>query len=205
MNWRPISQKEVKVILAAVVLAAVACFPSTSSALVGGPLPVITVPGSVTSDPPVEASLTTTTSGGWYTPQASLLGNQVQTLFGSINTQNATQLMPVTQGLPCDSYTPMVTQIAPALMQTYQAAISDTQQLMTELQGEDFSQIAANVQAPAELASTQANGQALLAVVQELRLMRAQLGALTMVVAIDKLHQLDAIVRPTIPRSGGGC
>jgi hypothetical protein len=134
-----------------------------------------------------------------------LLGNQAQTLFSGINPQNAAQLMPVTQGLPCDSYTPMVTQIAPALTQTYQAAISNTQQLMTELQGEDFSQIAANVQAPAELAATQGNGQASMTIVQELRLIRAQLGALTMVVATDKLHELDANVRPTMPRQGGGC
>src|SRR6516162_887348 len=110
MNRHPIWRKEV--VRAAVVLAA-ACFPSISSAQLGGPLPVITVPGSVTSDPPVEASLTTTTLGGWYQPQASLLGNQAQTLFSGINPQNAAQLMPVTQGLPCDSYTPMVTQIAP--------------------------------------------------------------------------------------------
>jgi hypothetical protein len=204
MNRHPLYRKEV--ILAAVVLAAVACFPSISLAQVPtGPLPVITVPGSVTSDPPVEASLTTTTAGGWYQPQASLLGNQAQTLFSGVNPQNATQLMPVTQGLPCDSYTPMTTQIAPALMQTYQAAISNTQQLMTELQGEDFSQIAANVQAPAELAATQSVGQVGLAIIRELQLTRAQLGALTMVIATDDLHQLDAVVRPTMPRSGGGC
>jgi hypothetical protein len=204
MNRYPIFRKEV--IRAAVVLAAVACFPSTSLAQVPtGPLPVITVPGSVTSDSPVELSLTTTTAGGWYTPQASLLSNQTQTLFSAVNTQNATQLMPVTQGLPCDSYTPMVNQIAPALMQTYEAAISNTQQLMTELQGEDFSTLAANVQAPAELAATQGVGQVGLAIIKELQLTRAQLGALTMVVATDHLHQLDTVVRPQMPRQGGGC
>jgi hypothetical protein len=126
-------------------------------------------------------------------------------LFSGINPQNAAQLMPVTQGLPCDSYTPMVTQIAPALMQTYEAAISETQQLTTELQGENFSTAAANVQAPFELAATQADGQVGLAIVQELQLMRAQLAALTMVIATDDLHQLDAAVRPTMPRQGGGC
>jgi hypothetical protein len=113
--------------------------------------------------------------------------------------------MPVTQGLPCDSYTPMTTEIAPALAYTYNTAISQTQQLTTELQGEDFTGIAANVQAPAELAATQANGQVGLAIVQELQLMRAQLAALTMIVATDKLHQLDSEVRPTMPRLGGGC
>jgi hypothetical protein len=202
----PQPRKTIKeVIRAAAVFAAVAWIPSTWAQVPTGPLPVITVPGSVTSDPPVELSLTTTTAGGWYTPQVSLLGNQTQTLFSGVNTQNALQLMPVTQGLPCDSYTPMTTQTAPALMQTYESAISNTQQLMTELQGEDFSAIAANVQAPAELAATQGVGQAVVAVAKELQLMRAQLGALTMVVATDKLHQLDSNVRPIMPRQGGGC
>jgi hypothetical protein len=61
------------------------------------------------------------------------------------------------------------------------------------------------VQAPFELAATQADGQVGLAIVQELQLMRAQLAALTMVIATDDLHQLDAAVRPTMPRQGGGC
>jgi hypothetical protein len=112
------------------------------------------------------------------------------------------QLLPVTQGLPCDSYTPMVTQIAPALMNTYQSAISITQQLTTELQNEDFTTLAANVQAPAELAATQANGQVLLQIVKELQLLRAQEAANTMVNATDHLHQLDANVRATMPRQG---
>jgi hypothetical protein len=201
---KQLSKWQREVILAAVVSAAVAWIPSTSWAQVPtGPIPVITVPGSVTSDPPVELSLTTTV-GAWYTPQTSLLGN-VSTLFSGINPQNAAQLMPVTQGLPCDSFTPMTTQIAPALAQTYNAAISETQQLMTELQGENFTTLAANVQAPAELAATQAVGQVGLVIVQELQLLRAQEAAHTMVDATDHLHQLDATVRPEMPRAGAGC
>lgn len=202
MNQPPKCLKEV--IRAAVVFAAVAWIPSTLMAQTpGGAIPVITVPGSVTSDAPVELSLNTSV-GAWYTPQTSLLGT-LPTLFSRINSQNDTQMFPVTQGLPCDSYTPMVTQIAPALMQTYEAAISETQQLTTELQGENFSTPAANVQAPFELGATQANGQVGLAIVQELQLMRAQLAVLTMVEATDKLHQLDATVRIKMPRSGSGC
>ncbi len=197
---KQLSKWQREVICAAAVFAAAAWIPSTSWALVGGPIPVITVPGSVTSDPPVEASLTTTV-GAWYQPQTSLLGN-LQTLFSGINSQNAAQMLPVTQGLPCDSYTPMVTQIAPALAQTYNAAISETQQLVTELQNENFSTLAANVQAPAELAATQAVGQVGLAIVQELQLLRAQEAAHTMVDATDHLHQLDAAVRAIMPRQG---
>ena len=189
----------------AAALAISLLFPTCAHAQLTGPLPVITVPGSVTSDPPVERSLTMTSLGGWYRPQASLLGNLDQALFSAINSQNLPQILPVTQGLPCDSYTPTITQIAPALMQTYQSAISNTQQLMTELQSEDFGTLAGNVQAPAELAATQANGQVGLAIVQELQLMRAQLGALTIVIAVDDLHQLDTTIRPLMPRQGGGC
>ena len=82
--------------------------------------------------------------------------------------------MPVTQGLPCDSYTPMTTEIAPALMNTYEGAISETQQLTTELQGEDFTALAASVNAPAQLAATQAVGQAMVTVIQGTQLERAQ-------------------------------
>jgi hypothetical protein len=151
------------------------------------------------------ASLTTGITGGWYQPSGTLLGNLTQTLFSGINTQNAAQIMPVTQGLPCDSYTPMVTQIAPALMNTYEGAISETQQLTIELQGENFSTLAASINAPAELAATQAVGQAVMTLIQETQLERAQLASLTMIEATDKLHQLDTETRMQMPRQGGGC
>jgi hypothetical protein len=201
MRKLSILQKEV-IRAAAVLVAAAAWIPSTWAQIPTGPIPVITVPGSVTSDPPVELSLTTSV-GAWYQPQTSLL--DLSTLFASINPQTETQLFPVTQGLPCDSYTPMVTKIAPALMHTYEAAMDETQQLTAELKTENFSTLAANIQAPAELAATQANGQVLLVIVQELQLTRAQLGALTMVVATDRLHELDAIVRLRMQREGAGC
>jgi hypothetical protein len=199
MKQFPKGQREV--IFAVTVWAVAAWIPSTLLAQVPtGPIPVITVPGSVTSDPPVEASLTTSV-GAWYQPQTSLLGN-LSTLFNNINPSNVAQIFPVTQGLPCDSYTPMVNQIAPALMNTYETAISETQQLTTELQNEDFSTLAANVQAPAELAATQANGQVGLAIIKELQLLRAQEATTAMVLATDRLHELDSIVRARMPRQG---
>jgi hypothetical protein len=192
-------------LVGAAALVASWLFPASAHAQLSGPLPVITVPGSVTSDPPVEASLTTTTVGGWYNPQASLLGNITQTIFSGINPANSGALLPVTQGLPCDSYDPMISTIAPTIARTYNGAISETEQLTTELSAEDFSAIAANVQAPAELAATQGVGQAVMALVQEMRLMRAQMAALTMVIATDRLHQLDSTVRSMMPRQGAGC
>jgi hypothetical protein len=202
---------------AAVLLVAAAWLPL---AFAQGTPAVETVQGSVTSDgpvetatgdidtnqlPPINASLTTTTQGSQYTSNSAFISSLDQAMFGGLNPQNDAQLLPVTQGLPCDSYTPMTTQIAPALAQTYKAAISNTQQMMTELQNENFSQIANNVQAPAQLAATQGTGQAMLAVVQELQLMRAQMAQLTTVVATNALYQLDATVRPSMPRQGGGC
>ena len=188
-------------LVGAAALAASVLLPTCGYAQVVGAAPVITVPGSVTQDLIVEQSLTTTV-GAWYQPQASLLATLNQQLFSGINPQNVAQLLPVTQGLPCDSYDPMISQIAPALMNTYESAISVTQQLTTELQNEDFSTLAANVQVPAELAATQANGQVLLQIVKELQLLRAQEAANTMVNATDHLHELDANVRAMMPRQG---
>lgn len=170
-----------------------------------GPVPVITVPGSVTSDAPVEQSLTTGTAGDTYQPNTPFIQTLDQSLFQGVTTQNASTLMPVTTPLPCDSYTPMISQIAPALMNTYMGALNVAQQQETELQGEDFTTIAGNLQSPAELAATQGAGEAMLALVQQMRLLRQQMDTLIQVIATDKLHQLDSNVRALMPRHGSGC
>lgn len=178
---------------------------------------VITVPGSVTSDqsvetstgdidnrqlPPIVTSLTTTTAGSNYTSNSGTIASLDQSLFAGVNPQNDATLMPVTQGLPCDSYDYMVGTVAPALMKTYINAISIAQQQENELAGEDFSTIASNIQAPEELAATQGVGQAVLAAVGELQLIRQQLDTLIMVSATENLHRLDSSVRALMPR---GC
>jgi hypothetical protein len=207
-----------EVIRAAVVCAAAAWIPSAwaQATLIIPPMPPVVgmgIPAPV-FDTPTETntydtalSLVTSTTPANDAPNTSIISTLDQALFNGngVNSANAATLMPVTQGLPCDSYDPMVTQIAPALAQTYEAAISNTQQLMTELTNEDFAADAANLQAPYQLGSNQANGQILLDILKELQLTRAQLAALTMTTATDKLHQLDTDVRPTMPRQGGGC
>ena len=204
--------------VAAVALAVAAAWTTPIGAQLGSPT-VITAPGSVTSDQPVEqattdldtrqlppivVSVTTTTAGEQYQPNSRFISSLDQALWGGINAQNAGQLMPVTQGLPCISNDLML-QIAATLAHTYQSVIADTQQQMTELESEDFSTIAANLQAPALLAVMQGVGQAVLADVQEHQYERQQLATLTLVVTADKLHQLDANVRSKLPREGTGC
>ena len=212
-------------IITAVAFAAAVGFPNVAFAQFGGsvvtvpPSVTTTQPGSVTSDQPVEAatqdidtvqlppivaSLTTSTNGT-YTPNTSFISSLDTAMFSGINPQNASTILPVTQGLPCDSYTPMVTQTAPTLQTTYVAALTNTQQLMTELQNENFSTNSANVLAPAELGSTQAGGQVGLEIVKQLQLLRVQMAQLTLVIATDRLHELDTAVRPRMIRTGGGC
>jgi len=204
-----------KEVLAAVVLAATAAWaPSAWAQLAVSDAPVEAAtadmdqkqfPALITQDTNTATSLTTTTQSSTYSSNSGTISSLDQALFSGVNSQNDSELLPVTQGLPCDSYTPMVTQIAPALRNTYLGAIAVAQQQETELQGEDFTTIASNMQAPAELAATQGVGQGTLAIVQELRLLRQQMDTLILVIAVDKLHQLDANVRSKMPRQGGGC
>jgi hypothetical protein len=100
----------------------------------------------------------------------------------------------------------MINDIAPALMNTYLGALTVAQQQESEVQSEDFTTIAANIQTPAQLAAIQGVGQATLAVAQELQLLRQAVDTLVVVIATDKLHQLDSVVRSLMPRGqDGGC
>lgn len=212
-----------------VALAAILCGPTTvlaqvllPSGLIGSLTGSATViipplappqPGLAVSDSAVEAntfdiatSLTMVSNGALYAPEGEFFSGLDQALFSGIDSHNDTTLLPVTDALPCDSYTPMHDDIAPALMRTYEGAIANTQALVTELEAEDFTPISLNIQAPYELVATQGIGQALLAIVQELQLLRAQEAAHTMVDATDHLHQLDSVMRSLIPRDqSGGC
>ena len=207
-----------QVVAVVVVFAAMAAGTAWAQLPVGGPVPVTAeTPGDffdltmmAVQDldtkqlPPVVASLMTTTNAPQYIPNPpplNTIGNQIGT---GVNGQDVNELLPVTQGLPCDSYDQML-KVATALQQTYLSAMATTQGLANQLQGEDLTQIAANVQAPAELAATQGVGQAVLALIQEVRMERAQLATLTMVIAVDRLHELDANVRARMPRQGQGC
>ena len=151
-------------------------------------------------------SETTPTLETTYQPNTQFISTLDNTLFAGVNAQNASELMPVVEPLPCDSYDPMINDIAPALMTTYLGALGVAQQQESEVQGEDFTTIAANIQTPAQLAAIQGVGQATLAVAQELQLLRQAVDTLIVVIATDKLHQLDSVVRSRMPRGqDGGC
>lgn len=157
-----------------------------------------------TQDQSINQSLTTATSGSTYSPVTGTISSLDQGLFAGVNAQNVDELLPVTTPLPCDSYFVMLTD-ATALRKTYRGAINLAQQQEAQLQQEDFGTIAANIQSSSQLAATQGVGQAVLASVQESQLLRESINALILVIATDKLHQLDSTVRSRMPRAGGGC
>ena len=153
----------------------------------------------------INTSLTTGTNGTTYTSNSGTISSLDQILFQGINSQNAGGIMPVTTPLPCDSYDQMIGTIAPALAKTYLGALSVAQQQDAQMKGEDFTGIASNIQAPDELAATQGIGQAVLADVNEARLLRQAVITLITVIATDNLHRLDSNVRALMPRAGAGC
>lgn len=116
-------------------------------------------------------------------------------LFNDINPENAPILFPVTKGLPCNSYDLVMT-TAPLLAKTYEDALTETQELATEADTEDFSGL---------MLITSLSNQTMIGIIQQLRLIRTQLAILTKIEVIDKLHQLDNQVRPLLPREGAGC
>lgn len=182
---------------------------SPTIAPAGGLCPSCTVPvydGTVADNTDIAAtSLSTVTPGTTYAPNAQFVASLDQVLFAGVNPQNDATLLPVTTPLPCDSYTPMVNTIAPAVASTYYGALQVVQNQENELQGENFTTIATDIQAPAELASTQGSGQAGLTIVQELQLLRQSIDTLVQVVATAELQKLDANVRSKMPRAGADC
>jgi hypothetical protein len=198
-------RKEVICAAVAIVMAAWTTSAWAQPIIGGGPVPV-------TAETPgdffylIMESETTPTAESTYQPNTQYISSLDEILFGGVNAQNANELMPVTEPLPCNSYDPMINDIAPALMNTYLGALTVAQQQESEVQSEDFTTIAANIQTPAQLAAIQGVGQATLAVAQELQLLRQAVDTLVVVIATDKLHQLDSVVRSLMPRGqDGGC
>jgi hypothetical protein len=211
-------KKEVAILAAAVfIVAAGLPIPARAQLCCSG---VETLEGSVTKDqrtedsvgdmdlnlmPQIVAALTTTSQGAQYAPNSQFIASLDQVMFAGVNPQNDGELFPVTQGLPCDSYDPMITQIAPALMKTYTGALANTQTLTTALQNINLSAISVNIQSPYPQTTLQGIGQAVLALTQAVGLEQAQTAQLTTVVATHDLYQLDATVRILMPRQGNGC
>jgi hypothetical protein len=147
------SQKEV-VRFAIAALAAVAAWASPAGAQFpgGGPVPVLTVPGSTESDQPVEQStndidtvqlppivqsLTQGGGGGAYTPNAQTIATLDQILFpgNGVNPQNFTAIFPGwTSCAPDCTDAGMASD--QASMAVYQGALGVAQQQEQQLIGE---------------------------------------------------------------------
>lgn len=131
--------------MVAVIMAAWATSTWAQIPIGGGAVPV-------TAETPgdyfflIMESETTPTAESLYAPNTQFISTLDSALFAGVNAQNASELMPVVEPLPCDSYDPMVNDIAPALMNTYLGALNVAQQQESEVQGEDFTAISNNIQ-----------------------------------------------------------
>jgi hypothetical protein len=190
------SAKKAVTLAAALVFAAAAAppvyaFPVT---LVGAnPFAIVT-----TTDPATENntqlaawSLTTRGNGGWYVPDASFINSLNRPLFQNINPQVFDTDFPGWVPPGNDSTTAAVNLTA-ATLQTYKAAMLATQSQMTELAGENFSNIeSASLSAASVLAAIQANTDAVLQVAAQIQLLRQQQATQTMVETTQAAQQMS--------------
>lgn len=191
------SAKRAVTLAAALVFAAAAAVPSAYAfpvTLVGAnPFAIVT-----TTDPATENntqlaawSLTTRGNGGWYVPNASFINSLNQPLFQNINPQVFDTDFPGWVPPGNDSTTAAVNLTA-ATLQTYKAAMLATQSQMTELAGENFSNIeSASLSAASVLAAIQANTDAVLQVAAQIQLLRQQQATETMVETTQAAQQMS--------------
>jgi hypothetical protein len=191
------SAKKAATLVAALVFAAAAAGPSAYAfpvTLVGAnPFAIVT-----TTDPATENntqlaawSLTTRGNGGWYVPNASFINSLNQPLFQNINPQVFDTDFPGWVPPGNDSTTAAVNLTA-ATLQTYKAAMLATQSQMTELAGENFSNVeSASLSAASVLAAIQANTDAVLQVAAQIQLLRQQQATQTMVETTQAAQQLS--------------
>jgi alcohol dehydrogenase YqhD (iron-dependent ADH family) len=186
--------------------------PISASAQFGGGT-VITAPGSVTSDAPVEqntagilqtdgqiltqdtltaTSVTTGGGGGFYTPNASFISSLDQGLFSGVNGQNFNTWFPGWQVLPPNSTDTVLIPMTTTTLTTYGNALALAQSQEQELAGEDFSNIEADsAGATAVLQAIQANTEAVLADVQEQQYTRQLLAAILTVESTKAGEELN--------------
>jgi hypothetical protein len=175
---------------AAFVLSAAVFFARPAHAqLPGGGAPaVITVPGSVESDQPVETStndidtvqlppivisVTTGGGGGDYQPNSQFIASLDSALFSGINSQNFNTWFPGWQALPPNSTDTVAIPLATTVLTTYGQALALAQSQEQELEGENFSNIEqTSAQTNNLLTAVQANTEAQLANVQEQEYLR---------------------------------
>lgn len=137
-------------------------------------------------------SLTIGGGGGWYVPNASFLASLNTPLFATVNQQGFTTLFPGWQKLS-DTSTLNAQNVTSRVLATYQGAMSDTQQQMSELTGEDFSAIATDSQTTISvLHELQDVVTSNLIIAQELQTERQQIATLTQVVATQAAEILNS-------------
>ncbi len=208
--------RDVAAALAIVGAALLACsllFPRKAHAQFSAPA-VVTVPGSVTSDAPVEQaagdmdtvqlpailqqdtntanSVTTGGGGGDYQPNAQYISSLDEGLFSGVNAQNFGAEFPGWVALPPDSTDTVSIPLVTTVLHTYGQALATAQSQMNELQGESFAPIEqTSTTTTALLTAMQANTEAVLAVGQELQLTRQLVATLITVEATKAAEELN--------------
>jgi hypothetical protein len=152
---------------------------------------VITVPGSVTSDPLAEASLTTPEPGQNFTPINDYLNGLVTVMDQNVSPADFLGWVPLS-----DTSTEDAATITSDTLQTYKTALSTAQSVAATSANDGFSQIETTSQtAPYALAAIQANTDAVLALGQQVQLVNQLLASLVAVESIHHMQELDAIAR----------
>jgi hypothetical protein len=197
-----LQRKTLKV--AALLVGAAALAVSTAHAQIG-PVPVITVPGSVTQDLIVEQTLTTPSIGNTYQSYVQAISSMDAGLFAIINPQTYTGtagIFPGYQKLPQDSSDYLAQQVATVLT-TYKNALNVVLQQSQELGAEDFTAQANKAAAdPAVLGELQDNTAALWQLVTQDQLIRQLLIAIATIEIVDHGYHVNDTAQMAATSSG---
>jgi hypothetical protein len=181
------------------------CIPTLN----GSGCAVVTVPGSVTSDLPVEQntaaaanSLTIGGGGGEYPANTQIIASLDQGLFANLNSQNFDDIYPGWKPLPPRS-TDAERDTDTRTMAVYHNVVAAAQQNLQELDSEDFSRIFAHDASPNLLTVEQAKLDGIGAVVQELRYLRQLEGAELLLHATQASYQLNHSAREKASETTG--
>lgn len=140
---------------------------------------------------------------GFYAPNAPFIAGLDQPLYAVINGGDFGDLYPGWEILPENS-TDMAKDVTTRTLAVYETAVSDAQAQAQELAGEDFTNIETEslesaaiapgfiVSDPGVQAAVIANTEAVLALVQELQLLRQAVNTLVTVEATEHAQQLSA-------------
>jgi hypothetical protein len=148
--------------------------------------------GILQQDSAIATSVTTGGGGGDYQPNAQYIASLDTQLFSGVNNQNFAGNFPGWVPLP-DTSTLTAEAVVKTTLTTYQASIALAQSQEQELEGENFSNIEQTSAGTNNLLTAmQANTEAQLQTVQELRYVRQLLATLITIESTQAAQRLSA-------------